>query len=124
MANLGLGLAFQGMNELAEASRWVMKSLEFNPENTAAIFTLVQIAGDRGKFTEVQQALATYVGLHPHDHNMLYTLAVIKFKVGDAAAAKSVVDRIVSIDPYNERAQALAQQINRVLSPADRTLNG
>ena len=124
MANLGLGLAFQGMNELAEASRWVMKSLEFNPENTAAIFTLVQIAGDRGKYTEVQQALATYVGLHPHDHNMLYTLAVIKFKVGDAAAAKSVVDRIVSIDPYNERAQALAQQINRVLSPADRTLNG
>ncbi len=123
MANLGLGLAFQGMGELNEASRWVVKSLECNPENTAALFTLVQIAGDRGKFSEVQQALATYIGLHPHDHNMLYTLAVIKFKVGDNQAAKSLVDRIVSIDPYNERAQALSQQIARLTDPAAGTLN-
>jgi|LauGreDrversion4_2_1035121.scaffolds.fasta_scaffold09360_3 glycosyltransferase involved in cell wall biosynthesis/Flp pilus assembly protein TadD len=123
MANLGLGLAFQGMGELNESSRWVVKSLECNPENTAALFTLVQIAGERGKFSEVQQALATYIGLHPHDHNMLYTLAVIKFKVGDNQAAKSLVDRIVSIDPYNERAQALSQQIARLTDPAAGTLN-
>ena len=123
MANLGLGLGFQGMGELNEASRWVLKSLECNPENTAALFTLVQIAGERGKFNEVQQALATYLGLHPHDHNMLYTLAVIKFKVGDNQSAKSLVDRIVSIDPYNERAQALAQQIARLADPVAGTLN-
>ena len=123
MANLGLGLGFQGMGELNEASRWVVKSLECNPENTAALFTLVQIAGERGKFNEVQQALATYLGLHPHDHNMLYTLAVIKFKVGDHQSAKSLVDRIVSIDPYNERAQALSQQIARLADPAAGTLN-
>ncbi len=113
MANLGLGLAFQGLGEFTEASRWVVKALEYNPENTVALFTLVQIAGELGRFTEAQQALTTYINIHPHDHNMVYTLAAIKHKLGDHTGASQLVEQIIAIDPFNDRAQALAQQINR-----------
>lgn len=119
MANLGLGLAFQGMGEYNEASRWVVKSLEINPENTAAIFTLVQIAGERDRYAEVEAALTRYALLHPSDHNMIYTLAAIKHKIGADADAKILVDRIIEIDPYNERALALAAQVSRAAQSAD-----
>ena len=111
----------QGLGEQNEASRWVVKALEINPENTAALYTLVQIANERGKFGEVRAALERYTDLHPHDHNMLYTLAAIKHKGGDHKAAKACVERIISVDPYNERAQLLDKQIARVLGPAAET---
>jgi tetratricopeptide (TPR) repeat protein len=114
MANLGLGLAFQGMGEQDEASRWVVKSLEINPENTAAIYTLVQIATDRSRYDEIEAALGRYTALHPSDHNMVYTLSAIKHKTGANDEALELVDRILAVDPYNERAATLKGAIARV----------
>lgn len=123
MANLGLGLAFQGMGENEEACRWVVKALEINPENTAGLFTLVQLSGERNRYGEVQVALDRYVALHPHDHNMVYTLAAIKHKIGDHQAAKTLVERIIAVDPYNERAQSLEKQIRRATGQTAETSN-
>ena len=124
MANLGLGLAFQGLGEQDEASRWVVKALEINPENTAGLYTLVQLADERERWGDAQVALERYVALHPHDHNLLYTLAAIKFKIGDHAIAKDLIERIIAVDPYNERAQALDRQVRRALGGAAELSNG
>jgi tetratricopeptide (TPR) repeat protein len=113
MANLGLGLAFQGLGEHNEASRWVVKALEINPENTAALYTLVQTANDRNKFTEAEAALSAYVSMHPADHNMTYTLAAIKHRIGNNVDAKTLCETLLAIDPYDDKAAALLKQIAR-----------
>jgi tetratricopeptide (TPR) repeat protein len=124
MANLGLGLSFQGMGENNEACRWVIKALECNPDNTVAIFTLVQLCQERNKYTEAEDALTHYTERHPQDHNMVYTLAGIKHKIGKNAEAEVLINSIIKIDPYDDRAQALAKQIRRAVTSSAESSNG
>lgn len=113
MANLGLGLAFHGMNEANEATKWVVKSLAINPDNTAALFTLVQLGEVRANYGETETGLTVYCERHPGDHNMAYTLAAIKHRMGKNTEAKVLVDAIIAADPYDNRAAALEKQIAR-----------
>lgn len=124
MANLGLGLAFQGMGELNEATNWVVKSLEIRPDNTVALYTLVQISYERNVYTEAEKALSKHISLHPGDHNMLYTLGAVRFKAGLMPSALEVAQKILSTDPYNDRALALREQIEQNLSIKAETFNG
>lgn len=124
MASLGLGLAFQGMGEFNEASNWVVKSLEIRPNNTVALYTLVQVAHERNCFIEAEKALAAFVKEHPGDHNMLYTLGAIRFKAGMMQEALENAEEILKIDPYNDRAMSLRDQIRRSISGKAETFNG
>ncbi len=124
MANLGLGLAFQGMGEFNEATKWVVKSLDLRPDNTVALYTLVQISYDRNIYDEAEKALTKHVTLHPGDHNMLYTLGAVRFKAGMMEPALEVAQRILATDPYNDRALALREQIEHSLSIKAETFNG
>lgn len=124
MASLGLGLAFQGMGEFNEASNWVVKSLEMRPENTVALYTLVQIAHELHNYSEAEKALSRYMKQHPGDHNMLYTLGAIRFKAGMMDEALEIAKELLRLDPYNERAISLRDQVQRSLSSKAETLNG
>jgi len=118
MANLGLGLAFEGLGENDEASHWMVKSLECNPNNTAAIFSLVKLSYKRDRFSEVESALRQYVTSHPTDHNMKYTLAGILFKTGSATETASLMKDILARDPQDARAQALLAQATQTQTGA------
>lgn len=113
MANLGLGLAFQGMKELPEANRWVVKSLDINPENQAALFTLVKIAYDRNEFQDAALMVNRYLGLHPSDLNMQFTLAGLLYKLANYEEALEVCGKMLAISPDDARALALVSQIRR-----------
>ena len=123
MANLGLGLAFQGLGEKTEANRWVVKSLEINGENQAALFTLVQIAQATSSYQDAELALSRYVAMHPNDTDMIFTLAGIQYKLGQFDVATSNTERILTIDPNNESALDLLKEIEREQKTAE-TSNG
>jgi glycosyltransferase involved in cell wall biosynthesis/Tfp pilus assembly protein PilF len=118
LANLGLGLGFQGMNEFKESTSWVNKALEINPENTAAIFTLVKNSHEQGEYVSVEQALARYLDIHPLDHNMLYTLGGVKFKAGKYSDVVALMNRIVQVDPLDNRAGELLKEAKARLDHA------
>lgn len=111
MPNLGLGLAFHGMGELLEATKWITKSLELNPNNTAAIFSLIKLSYERNEFTAIENALNRYLELHPLDFNMLYALSGAYFKGGKLTEARAAVQKILQVNPQDERALALASEI-------------
>jgi tetratricopeptide (TPR) repeat protein len=120
MASLGLGLAFEGLGEAAEAIRWTTRACNLNIENTVAIFNLVKLAYDHERFEEAQDVLGRYVGLHPHDVNMLFTLGGVAHKTGRNDLAVRLMDDILRLDPMNGRAHALLQQINKSTGAAAR----
>jgi glycosyltransferase involved in cell wall biosynthesis/cytochrome c-type biogenesis protein CcmH/NrfG len=111
MANLGLGMAFQGLGEQNEANRWAVRALNLNPTNLVAVFTLVQIAHARNQFAEVEAALARYLKALPDDTNIQYTYAAILMKVGKLEDSLRVAEAIVAKDAGDERATALIRQI-------------
>jgi tetratricopeptide (TPR) repeat protein len=111
MANLGLGLAFQGLREFKEAMKWVEKSLELSPDNKSALYTAVQIGHDMGDYTQTSKVLENYLGIHPTDLNFGYTLAGIYFSQGDQAKAAKITDSILAVDPQHQLANELRNQI-------------
>ena len=121
MANLGLGLAFQGMDELQEANRWVMKALDINAENQAALFTVVKIAYDRGEFADAEAAVRRYLGLHPLDVNMRFTLAGLLYKLSRFDEALEACDKMLEANSADERALALSKQIRRAATGTSAT---
>jgi tetratricopeptide (TPR) repeat protein len=112
MGSLGLGLAFEGLNEIGEANKWVLSALRINPENTAAIFTLVKLAYARNSFDDARDALCNYIALNPQDLNMLYSLAGIEFRSGNAIQAEQIARQMIAIDPSDTRAKQFADQIS------------
>lgn len=112
MANLGLGLAFQGLREFKEASRWVAKALDFNRSNTAALFTLTQLVHETGNFALAEKHLRSYLGVNPEDLSMKFALGGILYRMNRNADALEVVDEILKANPNDERALGLKKQIN------------
>lgn len=115
MANLGLGLSFQGLDELKEANKWVVKSLEINFENTAALYTLVRIAYELEAYIDAENFVQKYVDVHPFDQNMIYTLAGVKFKLGKFKEVIDLASEIVKIDPMDAKAHGLLKQAQKAL---------
>lgn len=112
MGSLGLGLAFEGLNELSEANKWVLSALRLNPENTAAIFTLVKLAYNRGSFDDAREALCRYIALNPQDLNMLFSLAGLELRSGNAIQAEQIARQMLAIDATDTRAQQFLKQIS------------
>jgi tetratricopeptide (TPR) repeat protein len=110
MANLGLGLAFQGMNELREACRWINKALSINPENTAGLYSLVRISHESENYAEAEKAIRRYLQIHPNDYNFIYTLGGILYKMGRFSECQTLMKQILDADPRDKRAAALAKQ--------------
>lgn len=114
MANLGLGLAFQGMSEAHEATRWVAKALDINPDNTVAIFTLVKLAHESDQMAAAERALRRYVARHPNDYNMVYTLGGILFKLSHYDEVIELMESIIKVDPLDARAHSLIKEAQKV----------
>lgn len=113
MANLGLGLAFEGLGELKEALNWTVRSCNLNIENTVALYNLVKLAYDLDQFNEAEEIVGRYVGLHPNDVNMKFSFGGLVFKNGKSEFARQLMEDILVLDPMNGRAHGLLAQMNR-----------
>lgn len=112
MANLGLGLAFQGLEEFHEAEKWILKALTLNPVSTFGIYTLMSIAGRTKRYEHTRDALERYLQLVPQDANMMYALAGIYFGAGRRDDASKLVDSILAGNPQDSRALDLKNQLS------------
>ena len=124
MANLGLGLAFQGMEERKEAMKWITKSLEINCDNTAALYSLVKLANETEEFTDAEKMLLKYLKDHPNDYNFIYTLGGIYFKQGRSEEVIELMQKIIEVDPRDQKAAALLKQAETQLEEAKATTKG
>lgn len=113
MASLGLGLAFEGLNELKQALSWTVRACHLKADNTVAIFNLVKLSFEMEQFSDAERILIRYLGLHPNDVNMIYTLGTIEFKTGKNDIALQLMENILTLDPMNSRAHSLMQQIQK-----------
>lgn len=119
MASLGLGLSFQGMNELKEATRWVAKALDLNNMNAVAIFTLVQIVSATEQFAVAEKYLRRYLDVVPGDSNMAFTLGGIIFKQQRYAEVEALMNEVLKREPNNERAKILIAQVQQAQTAAE-----
>ena len=107
MANLGLGLSFQGLGEKVEARKWILSALECNPANELAVFSLVRISNETGDFEGCEETLNLYLKLKPNQPDMQFTLAGILFKLKKFTRSKMVCESILKAEPMHDKARDL-----------------
>ena len=113
MANLGLGLSFQGLDEFVESAKWICKSLDVNPDNTAAIYSLMRVCSESADLKTVEGRLRIYLGRHPDDNEMKFSFAGVLYELGQLSEVLVVLQEITASDPLNSRAQALLRKVKR-----------
>lgn len=116
MVNFGLGLAFQGLGENKEAVKWITASLNINPANSAAIYSLVKIAYDTNDLGVTIQPLQHYLNKLPEDFDMKFTLGGILFRLGRFEETRGLMDDILAKDPSNARARSLMHEVRQKTS--------
>jgi tetratricopeptide (TPR) repeat protein len=116
MATLGLGLAFQGLDLMKEAVRWVKRALEINPHNLSALYTMVKIAQETGDLHESESCLRRYLSLHPNDLNMMYALAGLLYQQGMYDEVLDWLAKLLAIDPLDSRTQQLLKMTKKSLA--------
>jgi lipopolysaccharide biosynthesis regulator YciM len=52
MANLGLGLAFEGLSEAEQSLKWTVRACELNVENKPALYHLVKLSHELNVFDD------------------------------------------------------------------------
>ena len=124
MASLGLGLAFEGLGEIKEAQKWVVKSLQLKPVNSVALYSLVKISQIDGNFDYAKAALVTYMQLQPEDLDMQYVLAGIEFQTGNIELAQRICDQILAIDPQHQKSAALLKDLSNNEAAVGNSKNG
>lgn len=113
MANLGLGLAFEGLSEAEQSLKWTVRACELNIENKPALYHLVKLSHELGVFDDAIRIIERYVNAHPYDVHMVYTLGGLLYKCDKIQIAQELMESILRIDPMNNLAHSLLAQINR-----------
>lgn len=113
MANLGLGLAFEGLAEPQEARNWTLRACQLNPENRPALYHLVKLSHEMEDYEATIAVIEKYLSLHPYDVHMIYTLGGLKYKIGNVDESLRLMRDILRIDPMNNLAHSLVAQIER-----------
>jgi len=113
MACLGLGLAFQGISEVAEANRWMERCLDLNPTNAAGLYSLLKIAHQSKDFTYALPALKRYLSLKPQDLSVKYSYAGALYAASEFDHSLAVVKEILGVDPVHSQALELQMSMEQ-----------
>ncbi len=105
LVEMELGLQDAALEHFADA-------LRHNPENSVAVFGLVQLGFALERLSEVVEALNGVLAAAPHKNDVRFSLAGCLIKLGHLPEAAQHLEAILQQDPHNESAQELYAQIS------------
>ncbi len=95
----GLGLALVAQNRGREAIPAFEAALDLDPNRLAAVYGLVQAAFQSGELQAAERHVAAFVELHSGNLDMLFTLAGLRYQLGDRDGARAMLERIELFKP-------------------------
>lgn len=115
-AYCGLAMISQQRSQWSDAFDLYLKSLEFDGDNLTALLGLFQTSCEMKSFSKVIHYLQVYLEMHPDDTAVMFCLATLYLKDGDAMMSRNILKRITDTDPSNEEALDLLEEVDHVLA--------
>jgi len=106
----GLAMIAQQQGRWDEAFDLYLKSLDFDGDNLTALLGLFQVSCQRRSFEKVIYYLDVYLNLHPGDTSVMFCLATLHLKQGEAQKACEILKDILVLDPGNADAANLLEE--------------
>ena len=111
---LGLGLSFHGIGKYTEAHKWIKSSLDLNPENVSAIYSLLKASHKLNRYDEIISVIERYLAIHKQDHNLIFTLASLFFVQKRYKDSKKLIGILLEFKPEDRRTLDLLNKINSI----------
>jgi tetratricopeptide (TPR) repeat protein len=108
----------QQRQDFPQAFDLYMKSLELDTDNITALLGLFQASCEMRSFAKVIYYLEVYLQMHPGDASVMFALAVLYLKDGRPERAKSTLLDLLSLEPTNQDATNLLEEVDHDLARA------
>jgi len=115
-AMCGLGMARSGQRRHAEAFDLYKKALASDPENLTVLNELIKTAYELDRLEEAEAYLTGYLVYHPVDSHILFSLAGLRYRLGNYVEALDSLEKVLLFDPDYEGGQELADLARIALS--------
>jgi len=115
-AYAGLAMVAQKRADYEEAFAMYLKCLELDVDNLTALLGLFQTSCQMGSFAKVIHYLEVYLGTHPHDSSVMFTLAALYVKEGRFERSRKMLADVLALDSGNEDAANLLEEVERNLA--------
>ncbi|MHC4635817.1 MAG: tetratricopeptide repeat protein, partial [Planctomycetota bacterium] len=115
-AYAGLAMVAQKRADYEKAFEMYLKSLELDTDNLTALLGLFQTSCQMGSFVKVIHYLKVYLSMHPDDSSVMFSLAALYVKEGSFEQSREILLDILTLDPENEDAANLLEEVNRNLA--------
>ncbi|HTO88977.1 MAG TPA: tetratricopeptide repeat protein [Thermoanaerobaculia bacterium] len=106
-----LGLALVRQKRLSEALQELARAAALPPERARYIYVYAVALDSAGQTPRALEVLAQAHARHPGNREILYALTTINAKAGDMAAAVSFARQLVELDPQNNEARQLLDEL-------------
>ena len=117
-AYAGMAMVAQRREDYPESFDLYMKSLELDTDNITALLGLFQVSCEMGSFAKVIGYLEIYLNMHPGDTSVMFALSALYLKDGQVAQAKEMLLRLLALEPTNQDAANLLEEVEHSLAGA------
>jgi protein O-mannosyl-transferase len=111
-----LGNAYKEMNNYKEATASYYMAIKANPHLWQSWQNLAGLYYEMGQIDLSLEHMLNAVKVSPNDPNLYVNLAIIYLNKNDANNAVASIRQALLLDPKNQKANALAAQINQALN--------
>lgn len=115
-AYVGLAMVAQQRQDLLQSFDYYMKSLELDTDNITALLGLFRVSCEMGSFSKVIYYLEVYLDMHPGDMSVMFALATLYLKDSRPDQAKGMLLDLLALDPTNQDAVNLLEEVDRSLA--------
>lgn len=120
-AYAGLAMVAQQRRDFPQSFDLYMKSLELDSSNITALLGMFQVSCEMGSFAKVIYYLQVYLQMHPGDTSVMFALAALYLKDGHTDQAKGMLQDLLALEPANQDAANLLEEVEHTLAGAGRT---
>jgi tetratricopeptide (TPR) repeat protein len=112
----GLGVIALRKAEYENAFDLYLKCLELNSNNLNALLGLFQTSSQMGSFVKIIHYLEVYLGMHPEDTAVMFSLATLYLKENQFDKSRHLLLRVLALSSDNKDAEDLLEEIEHHLA--------
>jgi tetratricopeptide (TPR) repeat protein len=117
-AYAGLAMVAQQRKDYRQAFDLYLQCLERDGDNMTALLGLFQTSCQMRSFGKIIHYLETYLGVHPGDTSVMFSLAALYIKDGKPEAGRKMLLDIVALNPGHNEAANLLEEVERGFAEA------
>jgi tetratricopeptide (TPR) repeat protein len=107
----GLGLTLLLAGRAREAQQSLEQALDLQADYISAVYGIVQAGFQTGDLVRAERRVHEFVKLHSGNLDLVFTLAGLRYQLGDRAGALEMLERIELFDPHYDGLEELKRKL-------------